>query len=94
MPRFNGTGPLGQGPGTGRGLGPCGAGTGSRRGWGRGYARGLGWKQFWGYGAGEYEAQPQISKKEEKEILENEAMSLEAELKSIKARLSKLKGQK
>ncbi len=23
MPGFDGTGPLGQGPGTGRGLGPC-----------------------------------------------------------------------
>lgn len=26
MPRFNGAGPLGQGPGTGWGRGPCGAG--------------------------------------------------------------------
>lgn len=26
MPKFNGTGPLGYGPGTGRGLGPCGGG--------------------------------------------------------------------
>lgn len=31
MPRYNGTGPLGFGPGTGWGLGPCGAGMG----WGR-----------------------------------------------------------
>ncbi len=30
MPGFDGTGPLGMGPGTGRGLGPCGAGV---RGW-------------------------------------------------------------
>jgi hypothetical protein len=28
MPRYNGTGPWGQGPGTGWGLGPCGAGMG------------------------------------------------------------------
>jgi len=28
MPRFNGTGPMGQGPRTGRGLGPCGGGYG------------------------------------------------------------------
>ncbi|MDD4989843.1 MAG: DUF5320 domain-containing protein [Candidatus Pacebacteria bacterium] len=32
MPRFDGTGPMGQGPRTGRGLGPCGGGM--RRGWG------------------------------------------------------------
>ena len=36
MPRFDGTGPLGSGPGTGLGLGPCGAGMGWRRGGGRG----------------------------------------------------------
>jgi len=34
MPRYDGTGPLGQGPRTGWGLGPCGGGT--RRGWGCG----------------------------------------------------------
>jgi len=26
MPRMDGTGPAGQGPGTGRGMGPCGSG--------------------------------------------------------------------
>ena len=30
MPKYNGTGPLGFGPGTGWGLGPCGAGMGWR----------------------------------------------------------------
>jgi len=39
MPRFDGTGPLGSGPGTGWGMGPCGAGTG----WRRGFGRGFGW---------------------------------------------------
>ncbi len=28
MPRFDGNGPLGYGPGTGRGFGPCGGGMG------------------------------------------------------------------
>ncbi len=37
MPKFDGTGPLGYGPGTGCGLGPCGAGVGFRRGFGRGF---------------------------------------------------------
>ena len=41
MPKSNGSGPLGQGPGTGRGLGPC--GCGARRAWG---ARGFGFRKF------------------------------------------------
>jgi len=32
MPQLDKTGPMGEGPGTGRGFGPCGAGM--RRGWG------------------------------------------------------------
>lgn len=87
MPRFNGTGPWGSGPGTGWGLGPCGAGRGWRRGGGRG-------RGFWGYGPAGYPCQPAITKKEEKEILEDEVAGLEEELKAVKARLSELKGQK
>lgn len=34
MPRFDGTGPFGFGPGTGWGRGPCGRGMGQRRGFG------------------------------------------------------------
>ena len=39
MPKLDGTGPMGQGAGTGRGMGPCGAGM--RMGWGcrGGYGR-------------------------------------------------------
>ncbi|MBU0649358.1 DUF5320 domain-containing protein [Patescibacteria group bacterium] len=54
MPRFNGTGPQGQGPMTGRGIGPCadnrpGAGQGAGRGYGqdRGYGMGRGRGQGW-----------------------------------------------
>lgn len=85
MPRYDGTGPLGLGPGTGWGLGPCGAGMAWRRGWGRGF----GWRRFWGY-------YPNFAptKKEETEILSEEAAVLEEELKAIKARLAELKGQK
>jgi len=39
MPRFDQTGPLGQGSMTGRGLGPCGGGTGFGRNCGRGFGR-------------------------------------------------------
>lgn len=40
MPKFDKTGPLGQGPRTGRGFGPCGFGLGWRRRFGAG--RGMG----------------------------------------------------
>ena len=48
MPRFDGTGPMGQGPMTGRGMGPCGGCSpfgwrmGFRKGMGRGMGRGFG----------------------------------------------------
>ena len=94
MPRFDGTGPLGYGPGTGWGMGPCGAGMGWRRGGGRGRGfggRGFGWRRLWG-GMGIYSA-PKISKNEEAEMLTDEAAVLEEELKEIKARLAELKGK-
>jgi len=50
MPAFDGTGPAGMGPMTGRGMGPCnpnfGGGYGYGRGMGRGFGRGgrgMGW---------------------------------------------------
>ena len=79
MPRFNGTGPLG--PSTDWGLGPCGAGMGWRRG------RGCGFGRFWGY-------EPQATKKEEVEMLTDEAEVLEEGLKTIKERLAELRTKK
>lgn len=90
MPRFNGTGPLGAGPGTGWGLGPCDA---AGRGWPRGHGRKRGWGH-WGYGPWCCPGyQPEITKKEEKEMLKQEAELLEEELKTIKERLAGLKGK-
>lgn len=45
MPNYDGTGPAGMGPRTGRGFGPCGLGLGWRRrfGAGRGLGRYFGW---------------------------------------------------
>ena len=42
MPGMDGTGPLGQGPMTGKGFGPCGGGAGGRGPIGMGYGRGRG----------------------------------------------------
>ncbi len=42
MPKFDGTGPQGQGPRTGRGMGPCGGGMGR----GFGFGQGMGGRRF------------------------------------------------
>ncbi len=47
MPRFDGTGPMGQGPMTGRGFGPCGMGLGWRKRFGAG--RGMGRYFHWNW---------------------------------------------
>ena len=92
MPRFDGTGPLGAGSGTGWGLGPCGAGRGWSRGRGRGWRRGFGHLGCCPWYHHPY--QPEITKKEEKEMLKGEAELLEEELKAIKERLTELKVKK
>ena len=81
MPRFDGTGPSGFGPGTGRGLGSCGGGMAYGR---KGIGRRLGQRRFW----------ENIPKQEEKETLSEEADILKQELKAIQSRLDELKGQK
>lgn len=81
MPKFNGTGPMGYGPGTGWGMGPCGGGLA--------YGRRLaGQRRFWGH----YPAS--VTKKEEREILSEEVEILEQELEAVKSRLAQIKGQK
>lgn len=79
MPRFDGTGPAGQGPLTGRGLGPCGRGMG----WGRGY----------GTGYGRFAGRTYLSRGEEAADLEEEAKNLESDLKALKERIAEIKGQ-
>ena len=76
MPRFDRTGPMGSGPRTGRGMGPCGEGYGMRAGYGMG--RGFGYRNFY-------------TKKEELEMLKQEAENLENELKAIKEQLAEVK---
>lgn len=101
MPRYDGTGPWGQGPGSGWGLGPCGAGR--RRGYRIGFGRGTwgfgpgGWgRPRWGwlaygygpFGAGGpgYGAIPQ----EEAPALRDEQAYLQGELEAVKKRLAEL----
>ena len=78
MPRFDGTGPMGQGAGTDRGLGPCGGGM--RRGWGCRDGYGFGFRRF-------------ISPKNEMAALEDEEKMLEEELAAVKEEKAALKDQ-
>ncbi len=77
MPRLDGTGPLGQGPLTGRGMGNCaGAGVGTG-----GFFR-RGFRRFWGrprYGLG----QNGLLKEERRETLLAEKEEIERELKEL-----------
>ena len=89
MPRFNGTGPAGMGPMTGRGLGPCGGGM--RRGAGRG--RGMGYGMMMGacpwYGP---MAKPTVQ--EEKEILKDQIEILKENLQAAEKRFTEIDNEK
>lgn len=75
MPRFDGTGPQGMGPGTGRGMGPC-MNMGLRRGMGLGAGFGRG-RQWWsGYGQS-------MTNNDKKSALEEYRKDLEAELEEV-----------
>jgi hypothetical protein len=79
MPKFDGTGPLGQGMGTGRRMGPCyggGYGRGCGRGYGVGYGMGVGRRFF--------------TKKEEVDMLKEDIKEMESELKAAKEMLSEM----
>jgi hypothetical protein len=106
MPGGDGTGPLGQGPMTGRAAGFC-AGypnpgfskPGYGQGFGRGRDRGIG-RGFWGRGRRfwyrEYSDVPfkQPSTEEEKVYLENLVKSLKDKLKAVTERLKDLSKEK
>ena len=74
MPRFDGTGPQGYGPGTGRGFGPCMGGPRS----GTGFGRGFGFNRF-------ISPKNELgSLEEEAKNLETELAIIREEIKSIK----------
>ena len=93
MPGGDGTGPMGRGPMTGRGLGPCGRGLGRGSGFGRGFGR------RWAFApaAPMYPAmQPtmQPTKEQELQMLEDEQNAIKEELEAVQKRITQLKGQK
>lgn len=102
MPGGDGTGPLGSGPMTGRGLGYCSGYTRPGyinprfgRGWfgrGRGWVRGFYSRPTLGFWQNNYPTQ--ISSDEEVDVLKAEAESLKEELKNIETRIQEIKGSK
>jgi len=76
MPYQNGTGPMGAGPRTGRGLGPCGAGFSRGRGFGQGFGRG----RLGGYGP------YQESTANETKSLEEELKAIKERLSELKGK--------
>ncbi|MGB9678523.1 MAG: DUF5320 domain-containing protein [Thermoanaerobacteraceae bacterium] len=94
MPRGNGTGPMGMGPRTGRGMGYCsGYNTPGYMNGGYGYGRGRGYRHMYyatgvpGWGRG-YGFVPNAT--DERDFLKDEARFLEDQLKYIKDRLDDL----
>lgn len=79
MPGFDGTGPLGFGPLTGRGFWPCGLGLGWRKRFG--FGRGLGRYFNWGW--------PQ-DKADQKKALAQYRQALEEELEDVKKEMEEL----
>jgi hypothetical protein len=81
MPKLDGTGPMGQGPKTGRGMGNCDEGRGL--GWGRGCGCGCGC----GCGGGLF-GRMFYTKEERDELLKDREAMLEKELKAVKEELA------
>ncbi len=81
MPGQDRTGPMSQGPMTGRGLGFCGQAQGFRRGFGRGLGRGFGFRN----------QVVELNEEQEKKILEAELAGLEVEKSEINKRLESFK---
>jgi hypothetical protein len=80
MPNFDGTGPRGMGPRTGRGFGPCGFGLGWRQRFGAG--RGMG-RYFGGWNW------PQ-TKEDQVQALKDYKEALEEELEDVKKETEEL----
>jgi len=100
MPGRDGSGPMGQGPFTGRGLGNCLAygipaiagaiaafGFGRRRGFGGGFGRGMGRGFGWRNFVPEQDFE---SGADELSVLKNQAKYLEENLKGVQERISDL----
>lgn len=83
MPGRNGTGPVGQGPLTGRGMGPCGGVNAGGCGWGMGFGRRRG-GFFSGFSFGD-----PVAAKTQEELLKEQKELLQARIDEIDKQLNK-----
>ncbi len=90
MPGRNATGPMGQGPLTGRGMGPCGGGAAFGGHIGRGRCSGKGHGVRMGRGQYGYYPQTELSADQQKDILTNRKAILENELDALQKKLEEL----
>ncbi len=91
MPRRDGTGPFGAGPGSGRGAGPCtgyaGQAIGYSNGFGKGFGYGSGCGRAWGHGRDmrAFVPAPQLDPTRERAVIEDRIKELEARLDRLKS---------
>ncbi len=83
MPAMNGTGPMGQGALTGRGMGACAGNMRSTGGRGMGGASGMRGGRGFGCGRG-FGWDPTVATQVDKAVLKAHAASLEARLDAVK----------
>ena len=88
MPNLDGTGPMGQGPKTGRGMGDCEGTSNTQQGFGNGQGRRRGGRfscRRWFRGRGFFSRRNNLaSLEEEKKNLSEELENLEEEISSLK----------
>ena len=89
MPRMDGTGPMGAGSMTGRGLGPCGTNA-VKYGAGMGLGTGLACRRGFRRGLCRSFAVEQTSSKIQKELLQEQKVVLQERLKDIDKQLESL----
>lgn len=82
MPGFDKTGPMGQGPMSGRGFGPCGMGLGWRRRFGMG--RGMGRYFCWNWS---------VTREDQKKALAEYKKALQEEMEDVEKELVSLQKQ-
>ncbi|MDD2431183.1 MAG: DUF5320 domain-containing protein [Firmicutes bacterium] len=90
MPRRDGTGPMGAGAMTGRGLGPCRGTDATRYGAGVGMRRGLFYRRGFGRGFGRNYLVNEVSARRQKELLQEEKDILQSRLEVIDKQLNSL----
>jgi len=93
MPRQDGTGPMGQGPMTGRGMGNCSpqGRRGFGQGQGQGQGQGRGWRRWFGF-SNQQVSQP--TKEEEIGETKSNIQEMEQEIKDMQNYLKDLESKK